>query len=163
MGFRPCQWILEYPVWQERSMHLTAAVCYDATDVGLACDLRIKTDALLVPALNRNVALFDNLAETLNYHMYQMLVVANNGVYGGSSAYWPSSDRHHRRIFHLHGGRQTSVAFVQIEYERLRDFLNRPGEESLGRSGEKSIERLGEKFQLPPAGWKSERSRKDGR
>lgn len=163
-GFRPCQWILKYPVSYERSMRLTAAVCYDATDLGLACDLRgAKTDGLLVPALNRNVALFDNLAETLNYHMYQMLVVANNGVYGGSSAYWPSSDRHHRRIFHLHGGRQTSVAFVQIEYERLRKFLNRPGAEFLERPGEKFIEMPEEKFQPPPAGWKSERRRKDGR
>lgn len=163
MGFRPCQWILEYPVWGERKMRLTAAVCYDATDLGLACDLRVRTDALLVPALNRNVALFDNLAETLNYHMYQMLVVANNGVYGGSSAYWPSSDRHHRRIFHLHGGRQTSVAFVHIEYERLRTFLNRPGEECPERPEEKSMERPEEKFQPPPAGWKSGQEGKDGR
>ena len=138
VGFRPCQWVLKYPIWRGESMSLTAAVCYDATDLRLAKDLRGVTDGLLVPALNKNVALFDNLAETLNYHMYQMLVVANNGVFGGSSAYWPSSHRHHRRIFHLHGSRQTSIAFVQIGHKRLRAFLGRPGKG----------------FQSPPAGWK---------
>ena len=138
VGFRPCQWVLEYPIWRGQSMSLTAAVCYDATDLKLAEDLRGVTDGLLVPALNKNVALFDNLAETLNYHMYQMLVVANNGVFGGSSAYWPSSHRHHRRIFHLHGARQTSIAFVQIGHKRLRAFLGRPGKG----------------FQTPPAGWR---------
>ena len=36
-GFRPCQWLVGYP-WSEnrRPLWLSASICYDATDLGLA-------------------------------------------------------------------------------------------------------------------------------
>ena len=71
------------PVW------LTAAVCYDATDLGLAADLRDVSDVVAIPALNKDVKTFDQMALALHYHMFQLVVVANNGQYGGSNAYWP--------------------------------------------------------------------------
>ena len=92
----------------------TASVCYDATDLGLA-DLRKESDILAIPALNKDVQTFDQMALALHYHMFQLVVVANNGHYGGSNAYWPSKDVDVRQVFHLHGQPQASIAFLEIE------------------------------------------------
>jgi Reverse transcriptase (RNA-dependent DNA polymerase) len=117
-SFRPCQWIVGYdwssskaddPLW------LTAAVCFDATDLGLAADLKDKTDVFAIPALNRDVKTFDNMALALHYHMHQTVVVANNGRYGGSSAYAPFKENYRRQVFHMHGQPQASIAFFELE------------------------------------------------
>ena len=115
-GFRPCQWLIGYP-WSDddRPVWLTAAVCYDATDLGLAADLRDESDILAIPALNKDVKTFDQMALALHYHMFQLVIVANNGQYGGSNAYWPRSVAHVRQVFHLHGQPQASIAFLEIE------------------------------------------------
>ncbi len=115
-GFRPCQWLIGFP-WSECSepMWLTASVCYDATDLGLAADLRKESDVFVIPALNKDVKTFDQMALALHYHMFQLVVVVNNGKYGGSNAYWPSDDAHKRQIFHLHGQPQASIGFFEID------------------------------------------------
>ena len=117
-GFRPCQWLIGYP-WSSadgtRPVWLTAAVCYDATDLGLAADLKDVSDVLAIPALNKDVKTFDQMALALHYHMFQLVVVANNGQYGGSNAYWPRSDPHIRQVFHTHGQPQASIAFLEID------------------------------------------------
>ena len=82
-SFRPCQWLIGYdwsndtdsdPLW------LTAAICFDATDLRLAADLKDRSDIFAIPALNKNLKTFDNMALALHYHMHQMVVVANNGI-----------------------------------------------------------------------------------
>ena len=125
-GFRPCQWLIGYP-WSSvkgtRPVRLTAAVCYDATDLRMAADLRDLSDVFVIPALNKDVKTFDQMALALHYHMFQLVVVANNGKYGGSNAYWPRSDPHIRQAFHLHGQPQASIAFLEIE--DIGAFLDR--------------------------------------
>ena len=117
-GFRPCQWLIGYP-WSSadgtQPVWLTAAVCYDATDLGLAADLRDVSDVFAIPALNQDVKTFDQMAVALHYHMFQLVVIANNGQYGGSNAYWPRSDAHSRQIFDTHGQPQGSIAFIEID------------------------------------------------
>lgn len=116
-GFRPCQWLIGYP-WSEtdkRPLWLSAAVCYDATDLNLAADLRYESDVFAIPSFNKDVGTFDQMAHALNYHMFQHVVVVNNGLYGGSNAYWPVHDQFKRQIFHLHGQPQASIAFFEIE------------------------------------------------
>ena len=117
-GFRPCQWLIGYP-WSSadgnRPVWLTAAVCYDATDLGLAADLKNMSDVLAIPALNKDVKTFDQMALALHYHMFQLVIVANSGQYGGSNAYWPRSDAHIRQVFHTHGQPQASIAFLEID------------------------------------------------
>lgn len=117
-SFRPCQWLIGYE-WSNSSVDeplwLTAAVCFDATDIKLAADLRERSDVFAIPALNRDVKTFDNMALALHYHMHQAVVVANNGEYGGSNAYAPYSDGFKRQIFHVHGQPQASIAFFEID------------------------------------------------
>jgi hypothetical protein len=117
-GFRPCQWLMGYD-WSggagEQPLWLTASICYDATDLSLAADLRHNSDVFAVPALNKDVNTFDQMALALHYHMYQLVIVGNNGQYGGSNAYAPYKDPHVRQVFHLHGQPQASVAFLEID------------------------------------------------
>ena len=125
-GFRPCQWLVGYP-WSsdtlDQPMWLTASVCYDATDLSMAADLRNQSDVFAILALNKDVKTFDQMALALNYHMFQLVIVANNGQYGGSNAYWPSNDVVKRQIFHLHGQSQATVAFLEIK--NIAEFLQR--------------------------------------
>ena len=125
-GFRPCQWLIGYP-WSEshQEVWLTGSVCYDATDVALAADLRGKSDVFAIPSFNPDVLTFDQMALALNYHMFQLVLVANSGNYGGSNAYWPHEKRHRRRIFHMQGQPQANVAFVDIRLDEMEHFLNR--------------------------------------
>lgn len=117
-GFRPCQWLVGYP-WSDeehaRPLWLTASVCYDATDLGLAADLRGVSDVLAIPALNKDVKTFDQMALALHYHMFQLVVVANNGQYGGSNAYWPKKQEFVRQVFHMYGQPQASIMFFEID------------------------------------------------
>ncbi|MDE0672770.1 MAG: hypothetical protein OXH72_13620 [Caldilineaceae bacterium] len=55
--------------------------------------------------------------------MFQLVVVANNGQYGGSNAYWPQREAHTRQVFHTHGHPETSIAFFEID--DIGQFLNR--------------------------------------
>ena len=83
------------------------------TDLGLAADLKDVSDVLAIPALNKDVKTFDQMALALHYHMFQLVIVANSGQYGGSNAYWPRSDAHIRQVFHTHGQPQASIAFLE--------------------------------------------------
>jgi hypothetical protein len=125
-GFRPCQWLIGY-LWSSdpaaQPLWLTASVCYDATDLRMAADLRNESDVYAIPAFNKDVKTFDQMALALHYHMFQLIIVANNGQYGGSNAYWPVDDPHRRQVFHLHGQPQASIAFLEIDY--IADLLNR--------------------------------------
>lgn len=124
--FRPCQWLIGYP-WSkcQRPLWLSASICYDATDLGLAADLRNKSDVFAIPALNKDIKTFDQMALALHYHMFQLVVLINNGKYGGSNAYWPSTDAHRRQIFHMHGQPQASIAFLDIDTTEMSEFLKR--------------------------------------
>ena len=66
---------------------------------------------------------FDQMALALHYHMFQLVIVANNGQYGGSNAYWPLRGEFQRQIFHLHGQPQASIAFLEIE--DIEEYLAR--------------------------------------
>ena len=148
-SFRPCQWLIGYP-WSEtqpRPLWLSASICYDATDIKLAADLREKSDIYAIPALNKDVSTFDQMALALNYHMFQYVVVVNNGRYGGSSAYWPVEKDYKRQIFHLHGQPQASIAFFEIE--DISFVLGRLNHIRRGDSTEDSP-----KWKSPPAGLK---------
>ena len=125
-SFRGGQWLIGYP-WsrdkQDPYLWLTASVCYDATDLALAADLKGLSDVYIIPARNRDVSTFDKMALALHYHMFQMVIVANNGAFGGSNAYIPYQDRFKRQVFHFHGQPQAAIAFLEID--PIRDFLNR--------------------------------------
>ncbi|WP_395515540.1 RNA-directed DNA polymerase [Pseudorhizobium flavum] len=116
--FRPCQWLVGYE-WDrnpnQRPLWLSAAVCYDSTDLGLAADLRKLSDVFAIPALNKDVGTFDQMAVALHYHMYQMVIIANNGRYGGSNAHLPKKEHYVKQMFHTHGQPQASISFFEIK------------------------------------------------
>ncbi len=142
-GFRPCQWLIGYPhcgIDSYRPAWLTTAISYDATDLALISDLRDKSDILAIPALNQDIQTFDQMSLALYYHMFQLVIVANNGEYGGSSAFWPVRNAKNRRIFHTHGQPQASIFFFEIN--DMGTFLKRL---DMSAANEKD-------WKFPPAG-----------
>lgn len=121
--FRPVQWILDLvdPTSLNRLWSMSGSICYDSTDLCLAADLRNLTDMFVVPALNQDVGTFDNMAAALHYHMFQHVIVANCGQFGGSTGQAPFSDRHSRTIFHAHGNEQVSISFFEVDMHTYRN------------------------------------------
>lgn len=135
VGFRPAQWLINYH-WQkeaeeEQPLRLTASICYDATDLALAADLRTRSDLYIICALNKDVGTFDRMAEAIHYHMFQGFILVNNGQFGGSSFFMPFKKPYEREVFHLHGQPQASIAFAEIDPLKLikrpsQDFRDKP-------------------------------------
>lgn len=111
---RPHITLVEFPVGEKTATRVAAAICYDATDLELAADLRDRSDIFMVAALNKDVQTFDNMVSALNFHMYQPVVLANSGEFGGSTAQAPLP-KHERLITHLHGNNQVGVSVFEID------------------------------------------------
>ena len=144
-GVRPCQWVIRYQDAEHASpLRLTGSVCYDATDLELVAELRDNTDVFAIPAFNKDVNTFDQMALALHYHMFQLVIIANNGRYGGSNAYAPYRAGYDSQIFHLHGQPQAAIAFFEIDC--IGEFQKR------GRVVDGQNEQI-VKWKHPPAGF----------
>ena len=78
------------------------------------------------------------MALALHYHMFQLVIIANNGEFGGSNAYSPYRKSYERQVFHLHGQPQASIGFIEID--DIAKFLARESDT--------------ETYKQPPAGRK---------
>lgn len=127
-GYRPVQWIVRGVCCgkgRKRAVALwsmSASICYDATDIKLAAALRDHVDCYVVSAFNKDVGLFDIMAESWRYHMYGHTVVANTGIYGGSTIQAPYDKPYERIIAHAHGGGQAQILLAELD---LHDFSKR--------------------------------------
>lgn len=113
-GHRPHVTLVELPIGSKTRTRIAAAICYDATDLDLVADLRDRSDMFLVAALNQDVQTFDNLVAALHFHMYQPVVLANSGEFGGSTAQMPLP-KHERLIAHVHGNQQVAVSVFEVD------------------------------------------------
>lgn len=113
-GHRPHVTLVELPIGSKTRTRIAAAICYDATDLDLVADLRDRSDMFLVAALNQDVQTFDNMVAALHFHMYQPVVLANSGEFGGSTAQVPLP-KHERLIAHVHGNQQVAVSVFEVD------------------------------------------------
>lgn len=114
-GERPYQVLIELNGPAGACYRLAGAVCYDATDLSLAADLRDKSDCLVIAALNQDVPTFDTMVQALNYHMFQPVIMTNCGEFGGSTAQVPYKERHEKVIAHVHGSKQVAVSIFELD------------------------------------------------
>jgi hypothetical protein len=140
-SWRPYQLFIEllhsgYP--DEGGFRLTGSICYDATDIKISADLKDKSNAYLIPSLNRDVSTFDSMVDALFYHMFQHVVLVNTGEFGGSVAKAPYKERYDKLITHVHGINQVSISSFQMN---MFDFRN------IGKSL-----RSGKEIKTKPAG-----------
>jgi hypothetical protein len=151
--WRPYQVVIELQDEEEPGFRLSGAVCYDATDIALAADLKDESHMFVVVAMNKDVKTFDNMVSALRYHMYQHVLIANSGEYGGSTAQAPYDLEHKRLISHVHGSQQIAVSVFDVNVDDFGPLLNAA---QPGSAVKKSLkERIGK---TPPAGlqrWKS--------
>jgi hypothetical protein len=144
--WRPYQVIIELQSVDLAPLYrISGSICYDATDLSLAADLRDQSHMYVVSAMNKDIKTFDSMVAALRYHMYQHVLVANIGEYGGSTAQAPYDQEHRRLIAHSHGGQQISVSLFDV---RIDDFGPKlEAGKSAGATGKKV--RIGK---TPPAG-----------
>lgn len=113
-GYRPHMTLLELPIGAKTRTRIAAAICYDATDLDLIADLRDRSDIFLVAAMNQDVQTFDNMVAALHFHMYQPVILANSGEFGGSTAQVPMP-KHERLVAHVHGNHQVAVSVFEVD------------------------------------------------
>lgn len=138
IGHRPYQLIIEFTDKTRKKASLTGSICFDATDLRLVADFREITDGYVIAALNKDINTFDNMAAALQFHMYQHVIIANSGEYGGSTAQAPYHEAFHRNIAHVHGNHQAAVSLFELD---LLAF----------KTGKKS--KLPREIKSPPAGY----------
>jgi hypothetical protein len=135
--WRPYQLMLElvHPQFTDKKgFVLTGSICYDATDIALSADLRDKSNAYLVAALNRDVNTFDSMVEALHYHMYQHVVLVNSGEFGGSYAKAPYKEPFNRLIAHVHGNDQVAISTFEMNmFDFRRDNVGKSMQSGLDK------------------------------
>ena len=115
--WRPYQLFIEliHPLYpHSEGFKLTGSICYDSTDIKLNADLKDKSHAYIISAMNKDVSTFDNMVNALFYHMYQYVILVNSGEFGGSVAKAPYKESYDRLITHVHGINQVSLSFFEM-------------------------------------------------
>lgn len=115
VAHRPYQVLVQFKDASGQVANLTGVICYDATDLRLAADLREVSDGLVVSALNKDINTFDTMAAALQFHMYQPVMLANTGQYGGSTAQAPYKEHFNRHVAHVHGNNQATISLFEID------------------------------------------------
>ena len=116
-SWRPYQLVIELTNTlkdQNHGFRLSGSICYDATDIGLAADLKDVTNTFIISALNQDIDTFDTMVDALHYHMYQPVVLVNTGQFGGSSVKAPYKQKFHKKIAHAHGNNQIAVSMFKL-------------------------------------------------
>lgn len=114
-GHRPYQVIVQLKDQTGAEAKLTGAVCYDATDLKLSADMRDISDGFVIAALNRDIETFDSMTTALQFHMYQPVMLANTGQFGGSSAQAPWKAHYEKQIAHVHGNNQAVISIFEVD------------------------------------------------
>lgn len=141
----PYRVVIELELDHLTSYRMVGAICYDATDLALAADMKNESHMFVVPAYNQDIKTFDSMIAALRYHMYQHVVICNIGEFGGSSAQAPYDEEHQRTISHMHGSNQISVAVFEVPMDHFGPQLL-----ALAPGASKTVtKRLGK---TPPAG-----------
>lgn len=126
-SWRPYQLLLElvHPAFpDDPGFIISGSICYDATDIALSSDLRDKSNAYFISALNKDINTFDTMVDALHYHMFQHVVLVNSGEFGGSFAKAPYKDHYSRLISHVHGNDQVSISTFQMNmFDFRRDNI----------------------------------------
>lgn len=115
--WRPYQLVIELAntlKGQSHGFRLSGSICYDATDISLAADMKEVTNTFIVSALNKDIDTFDTMVDALHYHMYQPVVLVNTGQFGGSAAKAPYKEKYHKLIAHAHGNNQIAISMFEL-------------------------------------------------
>jgi len=127
---RPHQYVLHFGLDGGRKpIAISGAICFDATDLKLAADLRNQTDMLIVSAHNQDVPTFDSMANALSWHMFQHVVIVNSGEFGGTVVAAPYRERHERTLVAEHGGMQAAISIIDVDlsdYQKMRQVSPKP-------------------------------------
>ncbi len=99
--------------------------------------MRDISDGFVIAALNKDIGTFDTMTTALQFHMYQPVMLANTGQFGGSSAQAPFKERHERQIAHVHGNNQAVISIFEVDLLAFKNTLkvDQPKEKKAAPAG----------------------------
>ena len=115
--WRPYQLVIELTNTlkdQDHGFRLSGSICYDATNISLAADLKDVTNTFIISALNQDIDTFDTMVDALHYHMYQPVILVNAGQYGGSGVKAPYKEKFDKQIAYVHGNNQIAISTFKL-------------------------------------------------
>lgn len=147
-SWRPFQLVIELTntlKGQKHGFRLSGSICYDATDISLAADLKDVTNTFIVSALNQDIDTFDIMVDALHYHMYQPVVLVNTGQFGGSAVKAPYKQKFHKQIAHVHGNNQIAISMFELNMDDFGEQLPMIGSGKEKKTAPAGLERAGAK------------------
>lgn len=137
MGSFSHQVLIKFHGEKSKDTGTDGQVCYDATDLKLSADMRDISDGFVIAALNKDIGTFDTMTTALQFHMYQPVMLANTGQFGGSSAQAPFKERHERQIAHVHGNNQAVISIFEVDLLAFKNTLkvDQPKEKKAAPAG----------------------------
>jgi hypothetical protein len=122
-SWRPYQLLIElnYNNKLSKNFKIAGTICYDATNVDLISDLRKKSNLFLIAGLNHDINRFDSMLKEYNYSMYQPVILANSGEFGGSGATIPYYEEHKRTFTQSHGNNQIAISIFNIDIDWIKN------------------------------------------
>lgn len=132
----------------------TVAICSDLIGAAPWNALQGEMLHLFVVAYNKDVELYESLTWARAYENYVNLVVVNNGLYGGSTA-WTPKRKHAREIARIRGNDLMVVADVEIPVKELLGRQMRGVEKAVEQAKGAWCGRTkrAEEFKAPPPGY----------
>ncbi len=115
------------------------SICWDFTDVERALMYRKRIQHLFVLAYNRDLKMFQSLANSLSRTVFCNVVICNTGYYGGSLIVSPFREAYRRTLYAHEGSPLFTTQVVQLP---VRDMVEAQQDDmSAGQ------------FKNPPAGF----------
>lgn len=101
------------------------SICYDFMDLERALMYRGEIHHLFVLAYNKDLGMFQSLADSLSRTIYCNVVVCNTGFYGGSLAVSPYYDSFKRKVYSHNGGNLYTTQVFELPLKELDEYMRK--------------------------------------
>ena len=124
-------------------------MCYELTDIGYRCKLRMKIEVLLVPELNPDTEYFSNIVEATSRDLHCFVVQVNSSKYGDSRITGPFNSMF-KDVVKIKGGENNVLLMGTVDVKELLE--NRVEEKN---ETEEKPQPLKRRLKNPPAGFEN--------
>jgi len=99
------------------------SICYDFMDLERALLYRGRIHHLFVIAYNRDLGMFQSLANSLSRTIFCNVVVCNTGIYGGSTVVSPYYEAYKRTLYAHNGKDLFTTQVIKLPIKGIADAM----------------------------------------